>query len=527
MKEPSSFGPYLLHWEPLRLSDGRRTVALSNRQLEVLSLLVQAHGEIVPKRAFLEKVWNGRFVEDGNLTQTIFLLRRALGRFSANLEYIETVPRQGYRFAARALQNENSASSLSPSPGRTLHALGEEPSEERFRLLLDSIEDYAVYMLDCAGRVRTWNAGAVVNKGYARQEILGQHYSLFFVPEDIEARVPDLELAAAATRGRCAGEGWRIRKNGERFWASFVLSAIHNPAGRLVGFAKVVRDLSEHKRQEEAMLRAQALAHRERDRLHAAVESSMDAFFLCEAVRNADGEIQDFTFTYLNSNVEKMVAIPRDTLLGGSMLDLLPVNRSLGLFEEYKRVVLTRVPFSTEFPIRDPDIACEWIRVQAVPLENGLAITAADITERKRSESHAWDPKTRAPDTEGTTRDTVQLRPGLCELRTRSRPWCRFTISELTHNPSPVPPIPFVVKKRRVKLLHRIRADAASGVRNRNHHAARIRLPLRRLSRPAPAACPARPASHQAHYAPDCSAPAGSRFQDTQSTPSCARAAPA
>src|ERR1700683_4280666 len=98
----------------------------------------------------------------------------------------------------------------------------------RFCLIFDSIQDYAIYMLDLKGRVTTWNSGAERNKGYASSEILGRHFSCFFLPEDIAAGVPDQLLAEAAANGHFDGEGWRVRKDGSRFWASVVISTMHD-----------------------------------------------------------------------------------------------------------------------------------------------------------------------------------------------------------------------------------------------------------------------------------------------------------
>jgi PAS domain S-box-containing protein len=385
VKQGKSLGRYVLHPAPLRLNEGRRTVSLTARQLDVLAILVKANGEIVPKSTFIETIWRGSFVDPGNLTQTIYLIRKAMGKLPDGGEFIETVPQQGYRIAARALVPPPFLSGpMKLSPAEIFES-GSSPSEEHFRLLVESIEDYAIYMVDCAGRVMTWNPGIENNNGYTAEEVLGQHYSVFFVPEDIRDRVPDRQLARALKHGRYSGEGWRIRRNGERFWASFVSSAMRSPTGKLLGFANVVRDSTERKRQEDAMLRMEALLRRERDRLSAAAESSMDAFFICEAVRTPEGEIEDFMFTYLNTNVEKMVSIPRDVLLRGKMCELLPINRTLGLFEEYKRVVITGKPYVAEFPIQAKNVTSEWIRVQAVRLEDGVAITASDITERRKA----------------------------------------------------------------------------------------------------------------------------------------------
>jgi PAS domain S-box-containing protein len=128
----------------------------------------------------------------------------------------------------------------------TLHA-----SEERFRLLVDSIQDYAIYLMDLEGRVSSWNAGAERITGFRATEIVGQDYARFFAPEDVAANKPATELETARREGRFAGEGWRIRKDGTRFWAGVVLTAARDGAGRLIGFAKVTRDLTERKAAEE------------------------------------------------------------------------------------------------------------------------------------------------------------------------------------------------------------------------------------------------------------------------------------
>jgi diguanylate cyclase (GGDEF)-like protein/PAS domain S-box-containing protein len=258
--------------------------------------------------------------------------------------------------------------------------------DERFRQLIDSIEVDGIYMLDSVGHVLTWNRGAELNKGYTRQEILGKHFKIFFVPEDVEAGLPDRELEAALRVGRFAGEGWRLRKNGERFWASVVLTTIRGSNGTVTGLAQVIRDLTGRKRQEDALRTVEANLREERDRLHAAVESSLDAFFICQALRGPSGEIEDFVFTYLNSNVEKLVSIPRNLMLGGMMCELMPQNRESGFFERYKQVVITGIPFVSEYQLQAGNANSTWVRVQAVKLRDGIAITASDISERKHNE---------------------------------------------------------------------------------------------------------------------------------------------
>jgi PAS domain S-box-containing protein len=126
-------------------------------------------------------------------------------------------------------------------------------SEEWFRLLVESVTDYAIYMLDPQGNVVTWNVGAERSKGYKAEEILGRNYSIFFLPEDAEAGLPAQELAAAASADRYETEAWRLRKDGAKFWALVTLTAIRGAGGELRGFAKVTRDMSERKVAEEAV----------------------------------------------------------------------------------------------------------------------------------------------------------------------------------------------------------------------------------------------------------------------------------
>ena len=122
--------------------------------------------------------------------------------------------------------------------------------QERYRLLVDAISDYAIYMLDPSGHVASWNAGAQRFKGYEPEEILGHHFSRFYSNEDRLARLPERALETAMNEGRFESEGWRIRKDGTRFWAHVILDPIWDRSGHLLGFAKVTRDLTERKKAE-------------------------------------------------------------------------------------------------------------------------------------------------------------------------------------------------------------------------------------------------------------------------------------
>lgn len=131
------------------------------------------------------------------------------------------------------------------------HALRE--SERRFRVLVEGVVDYALYMLDPSGTVINWNTGAQRLKGYSADEIVGHHFSKFYMKEDRARGVPVRVLETAARQGRFEGEGWRVRKDGSRFWASVVVDAIRNEAGELEGFAKITRDITERRAAQEAL----------------------------------------------------------------------------------------------------------------------------------------------------------------------------------------------------------------------------------------------------------------------------------
>jgi PAS domain S-box-containing protein len=127
-------------------------------------------------------------------------------------------------------------------------------AERRFRLLVEGVTDYSIFMLDPEGRVTNWNAGAQRIKGYSADEIVGEHFSRFYTPEELEAGTPKKALETAREAGRYEAEGWRVRKDGTRFWASVVIDAIKDEEGKLIGFAKITRDMTEKR---DAQLRLQ------------------------------------------------------------------------------------------------------------------------------------------------------------------------------------------------------------------------------------------------------------------------------
>ena len=124
-------------------------------------------------------------------------------------------------------------------------------NEESYKLLIESVKDYAILMTDPEGYIISWNKGAEKIKGYTADEIIGQHISLFYTADEIESGEPEKNLQRAKESGRFEDEGWRVRKNGSTFWANVVITALKDNEGTLVGFGKVTRDLTKRKSAEE------------------------------------------------------------------------------------------------------------------------------------------------------------------------------------------------------------------------------------------------------------------------------------
>ena len=125
--------------------------------------------------------------------------------------------------------------------------------DDLYRLIVEQTRDYAVFVLDPTGHVMTWNLGAHRIKGYNAEEIIGRHFSNFYTRESVDSGWPDHELKVATAEGRFEDEGWRVRKDGSRFWANVVITALRNENGKLLGFSKITRDLTDRRQHEEAL----------------------------------------------------------------------------------------------------------------------------------------------------------------------------------------------------------------------------------------------------------------------------------
>src|SRR2546430_1676662 len=128
-----------------------------------------------------------------------------------------------------------------------------QPDYDAYRLLVQEVKEYAIFLLDTKGRILSWNSGAQRLKGYTQKEIIGQHFSIFYSKDDLANKKPQRELEKALTEGRVEDEGWRLRKDGTRFWANVVITALHDEKGKLRGFAKITRELTERRKTEELL----------------------------------------------------------------------------------------------------------------------------------------------------------------------------------------------------------------------------------------------------------------------------------
>ncbi|HXU21215.1 MAG TPA: sigma 54-interacting transcriptional regulator [Verrucomicrobiae bacterium] len=252
------------------------------------------------------------------------------------------------------------------------------PAEELFRALVASVKDYAIFMLNPQGQVSTWNPGAECIKGYSAEEIIGQHFSRFYTAEDIEQGKPDRELKIAAAEDRFEEEGWRVRKDGSRFWASVIITAIRDDKGELLGFSKVTRDFTERKKVEDAL-------HVSEERFRVLFEFSPDAIIVVDE----QGKIAE-----VNAQVEKFFGY-KPSELSGQTVDILVPERFRNVHphhrEQYRAHARTR-PMGiglelrgrrkdgTEFPVD--------IMLSPVDTTEGKVIVSVirDLSEKMRAQ---------------------------------------------------------------------------------------------------------------------------------------------
>ena len=241
-------------------------------------------------------------------------------------------------------------------------------SEERFRLLVDGVADYAIFMLDADGYVVSWNSGAERTKGYRLEEICGRHFSVFYPPEDVAAGAPAEALRVAAARGRVESEGWRVRKDGSRFWANVTVSALRDPMGKLRGFAKVTRDVTERKRFEEHLERQARL-----------LDTVSDAVIATD---------ENLVLTAWNRGAERLYGWAAEEVIGRSSAEVLSTSIPSSSREEALRVLAEGGEWRGEVVQRHKDGSELLIEASTIVLPGGPARMVSvnrDVTEARRT----------------------------------------------------------------------------------------------------------------------------------------------
>jgi len=247
-------------------------------------------------------------------------------------------------------------------------------SEERFRLLVESAKGYAIYMLDTRGRIATWSPEAERIKGYRAEEIIGKPFHTFFTPEDAQGGVPEQVLKIAKEEGQARYEGWRVRKDGSRFWVEGIITALRDESGSLSGFSKVAHDVTDRKRAEKALRQSET-------RFRTLVEGLPQLVWTC---------LPDGHCDYLSPQWVRYTGIPEEQQLGfGWLAQIDPDDRERAA-AAWKEAVETHTTLDLEYRIRGADGEHRWFKARAVPLRDneGHVVkwfgTNTDIDDQKR-----------------------------------------------------------------------------------------------------------------------------------------------
>jgi len=261
--------------------------------------------------------------------------------------------------------------------GEDSGALGQ--SEERFRLLVEGVRDYAIFMLDPGGYILTWNAGAERIKGYTAGEIIGQHFSRFYPPEALQAGLPAQELDVAKSAGSFEDEGWRVRKDGAWFWANAVITALRDASGTLLGFSKITRDLTQRRDHEESLRQSE-------ERFRLLVEGVFDyAIFMLD--------VNGIVATW-NAGAERIKGYAASEIIGKHFSTFYPADvRQSGWPEHELLVAAEKGSFAdVGWRVRKNGTTF-WAGVTITALHDsegrlrGFAKLTRDLTEQKRAEA--------------------------------------------------------------------------------------------------------------------------------------------
>ena len=306
--------------------------------------------------------------------------------------------------------------SLSPSDAATYSQAGGATgivtqSAGLYRLLVESVRDYAIFALDPNGVIMSWNAGGERIVGYGAEEAIGRHFSIFFTAEDLAKDKPRYELEEAARHGRVEEEGWRVRKDGSQFWASVVVTALRDPAGHLVGFAKVTRDLTEQRRADEQLRTSE-------ERLRILIGSVKDyGIFMLDP----DGRVASW-----NEGARRIKGYEADEIIGRHFSVFYPETARSSGFPDYELEVAREVGrFEDEGWRVRKDGTQFWANVVITALHAddgtlmGFAKVTRDLTERRLAQQREIEDTRRIAESEAANRAKTGFLAAMShELRT-------------------------------------------------------------------------------------------------------------
>ena len=246
---------------------------------------------------------------------------------------------------------------------------------ENYNLLvkgIESVKDYAIFLLDPLGRIISWNEGARRIKGYSNEEIIGQHISKFYKAEAVEKQYPQYELAEAVKKGRFEDEGWRLRKDGSSFWANIIITPIYNAKNELLGFSKVTRDLTEHKQIEEERLKAERM--------------KILALIAPVGIMHFDANLE---LIYANGRACDIFNLPFEAMKGKGWLKAIEPNDATQLIQLVQRLKQNKSSGKIEHKLQGKDERALWVLSQIQPevSTNGEIVgyiqAITDINEHK------------------------------------------------------------------------------------------------------------------------------------------------
>ncbi|MFC4542032.1 PAS domain S-box protein [Halosolutus amylolyticus] len=238
-------------------------------------------------------------------------------------------------------------------------------TEAEFHSLVDAVEEYAIFRLDRDGRVISWNQGAREIKGYDREEILGEHFSTFYTEEDRAADVPAHNLERALENGSAEDEGWRVRKDGTRFWANVTITAIRDVDGTHRGYLKVTRDMTDRREREREL----------ESELQRILGRISDAFYAVD---------EEFRFTHVNERAEELLQQSEEELLGKSIWEVFPSAAEIEeVSDAFRTAMESQEPTSYELYYETLEF---WVEANLYPSETGISVYFRDVTDRKERE---------------------------------------------------------------------------------------------------------------------------------------------